>query len=157
MGIMRINQLLIFLLMAIFPLLSLAADAGSEFVPETTVRKTVNPDGKTVFSKSGFSDRKPVKKTPTEEAKPAVPKSTVPVVKIYYASWDPLSNKAIVFFRENHIVVQPFDIDLDPNAAAEKKKADPNFIGIPLVIINGNLIHGFNEKLYREALATTPQ
>jgi hypothetical protein len=74
-------------------------------------------------------------------------------VDIYYASWDPYSNKAIVFFRDNHIVVNAYDIDLDPEAAARKKKIDPNFAGMPLVIINGVVIRGVNEKQYRDALA----
>ena len=46
---MRINQLFIFLLMAIFPLLTQAATAGSEFVPETKVHKTVDSEGKVSF------------------------------------------------------------------------------------------------------------
>jgi glutaredoxin len=152
---MRINQPFIFLLMAIFPLLTHAVTAGSEFVPETTVHKTVNPDGKVSFSKSGFSDRKPVKKPTKEEV--VAPKSTVPKVDIYYASWDPYSNKAIVFFRENHIVVNAYDIDLDPDAAERKKRIAPDFIGMPLVIINGDVIRGVDEKRYRDALARPPQ
>jgi hypothetical protein len=155
---MRINfnQLFFFLLMAIFPLLTQAAPAGSEFVPETTIRKTVGSDGKPVYGKSAFSDKKPVKKSVTEEVK-APPKSTAPKVDIYYASWDPYSNKAILFFRENHVVVNAFDIDVDADAAARKKRIDPNFVGMPLVIINGDVIRGVDEKRYKEALARPPQ
>ena len=153
---MRINQLFIFLLMASFPLLTQAVTEGSEFVPETKVHKTVDSEGKVSFSKSGFSDKKPVKKPVKEEVKPP-PKSTAPKVDIYYASWDPYSNKAIVFFRENHVVVNAYDIDTDPEAAARKKKIDPNFVGMPLVIINGDVIRGVDEKRYRDALARPPQ
>lgn len=151
---MRINQIFVFLLMVIFPLLA-QATTGAEFVPESTIRKTVGADGKPVYGKSAFSDRKPVKK-PVEEVKVA-PKSTAPKVDIYYASWDPYSNKAILFFRENHIVVNAYDIDLDPEAATRKKRIDPNFIGLPLVIINGDVIRGVDEKRYRDALARPPQ
>jgi glutaredoxin len=78
-------------------------------------------------------------------------------VDIYYASWDTYSNKAIMFFRENHVVVNAYDIDLDPEAAARKKRIDPNFVGMPLVIINGDVIRGVDEKRYRDALAKPPQ
>ncbi len=148
---MRMNQTVIFLLAVIF---SLAAQAeSSSFVSETTVRKTVSADGKVIFSKSGFAERKPAKQaTPVEEVK-APSKPTAPKVDIYYASWDPYSNKAIIFFRENHVVVNAYDIDVDPEAAARKKRIDPAFIGIPLVIINGVTIRGVDEERYREALA----
>jgi hypothetical protein len=147
---MRINQIFISLLVIIF---SLVAEAKtSEFTPETTVHKSVDANGKVIFSKSGFSDKKPVKKPAVVEEAKVPPKPTAPKVDVYYASWDPYSNKAIVFFRENHIVINAYDIDLDPEAAARKKKIDPNFVGMPLVIINGYVIRGVDEKKYKEAL-----
>ncbi len=135
-----------FLLAVIF---SLVAQA-------TEVHKTVDSSGKVVFSQSVFSNKKPVKK-PVEEEVKAPPKSTAPKVDIYYASWDPYSNKAILFFRENHIVVNAYDIDADPEAAARKKRIDPSFVGMPLVIINGVVIRGVDEKKYHEALSIKPQ
>jgi hypothetical protein len=78
-------------------------------------------------------------------------------VDVYYASWDPYSNKAIVFFRDNHVVVNAYDIDLDAEAAARKKTIDPKFVGMPLVIINGVVIRGVDEKKYHEALALPPK
>jgi hypothetical protein len=154
MSIMRMNQTVIFFLAVIF---SLAAQAESPSTPETTVRKTVNADGKVIFSKSGFAERKSAKQaTPVEEVK-ALSKPTTPKVDIYYASWDPYSNKAIIFFRENHIVVNAYDIDLDSEAATRKKRIDPSFVGMPLVIINGVTIRGVDEEKYREALALPPR
>ena len=150
---MRINQTFILLLMVIF---SFVAQAESpSFVPDTTVKKTVNADGKVVYGNSGFDTKPRVKKPVAPEVK-APPKSTVPKVDIYYASWDPYSDKAIVFFRENHVVVNAYDIDLDHEAAERKKKLDPSFVGMPLVIINGIIIRGVDEKKYKEALATQP-
>lgn len=144
---------LFFLLAVTF---SLVAQAETSFTPDTTVRKTVDANGKVIFSKSGFAPAKPVKK-PTEIEIKTPPKSTLPKVDIYYASWDPYSNKAIVFFRENHIVVNAYDIDLDTEAAARKKRIDPNFVGMPLVIINDVVIRGVDEKKYRDALAIQPK
>lgn len=94
---------------------------------------------------------------PTPE--PIPPKPTAPKVDIYYASWDPYSDKAIRFFRDHHIVVNAFDIEFDHEAAARKKIIDPGFInGIPLVIINDGVpIRGVDEKKYREALRLPPQ
>lgn len=151
---MRHIKPLFFLLVVTFSFVALAETPS--FTPDTTVRKTVGADGKVIFSKSGFSTKKSVKKTTESEVK-TPPKSTLPKVDIYYASWDPYSNKAIVFFRENHVVVNAYDIDLDAEAAARKKKIDPNFVGMPLVIINGVVIRGVDEKKYREALAKPPQ
>lgn len=152
---MRHIKPLFFLLMVVFSFMVQAAEELG-FVPETNVRKTVDTDGKVKFSKSGFSPAKPVKKHTEPEVK-APPKITAPKVDIYYASWDPYSNKAILFFRENHIVVNAYDIDLDSEAAARKKRIDPSFGGMPLVIINGDVIRGVNEKRYQEALARPPQ
>ena len=143
--------LFVFWLAVIF--LPLAQAETSAFIPDVVVRKKVDESGKVTFSKSGFSDKKPVKKQPVvvEEVKVA-PAIAVPKVEMYYAAWDPYSNKAIVFFRENHVVVNAYDIDLDPEAAARKKKIDPSFVGMPLVIINGVVIRGVDEKKYKEAL-----
>lgn len=149
---MRINQLFIFSLAIIF---SLAAEAvTSEFTPETTVHKKVE-GGKVIFSKSGFAE-KPAKKPVAEQEVKTPVKPTVPKVDVYYASWDPYSNKAIMFFRENHVVINAYDIDLDPEAAARKKRIDPAFVGMPLVIINGVVIRGVDEKKYKEALDLKP-
>ena len=149
---MRHSKLLTLILLftVIVPMLSQA-----ERDKITDVRKTVDGSGKVIFSNSGFSNKKPSKKS-TEEVVKVPPKSTAPKVDLYYASWDPYSNKAIMFFRENHIVVNAYDIDVDPEAAARKKRIDPNFIGLPLVIINGITIRGVDEKKYRDALATKP-
>lgn len=148
---MRYIKPLFFLLAVIF---SLATQAESD--KATAVRKTVDSNGKTVYSQSGFSNKKTDRK-PVEEEVKTPPKSTAPKVDIYYASWDPYSNKAILFFRENHVVVNAYDIDVDPEAAARKKRIDPNFVGMPLVIINGVVIRGVDEKKYHDALLIKPQ
>jgi len=150
---MRMNQTVILLLAVIF---SLAAQAESSFSPETTVRKSVDAGGKVVYGKSGFAQA-PVRKPKQVEEIKVPPKSTAPKVEVYYASWDPYSNKAIVFFRDNHIVVNAYDIDLDAEAAARKKTIDPKFTGMPLVVINGVIIRGVDEKKYQEALAQPPK
>lgn len=149
---MRIIQSSIFVLAVIFSLVVQAEK--SQFTPETVIKKSVE-NGKVIYGKSGFSDKKIVKKTVDQTVK-AVPKITTPKVDIYYAAWDPYSNKAIEFFRVHHVVVNAYDIDLDPAAAARKKIIDPEFVGMPLVIINGVVIRGVNEQKYEDALKLTP-
>lgn len=75
-----------------------------------------------------------------------------PQVEVYYAAWDPNSNQALKFFQDNHIVVNAYDIEMDADAAMRKKQLAPDFMGIPLVIINGIKIRGVDEQKYQDAL-----
>lgn len=135
---------------ALLLLSNLVRAEKSDFDPEIIINKK-EVDGKVIYSKSGFKSKKA--KTKEEEKKPDTTiKSGTPTVDLYYASWDPYSNKAREFFRENHIVVNAYDVDLDPQAAARKKQLDPNFVGLPLVVINGVIIRGVDERKYKEAL-----
>lgn len=154
---MRVNQIIISLLAVV--LFAQFAQAGEpSFSPKTAIRKSVDADGRVIFSKSGFDNSSRRNKPKViETVKPVPAKPTAPKVDIYYAGWDPYSNKAILFFRDNHIVVNAYDIDLDAEAAARKKKIDPAFVGMPLVIINGIVIRGVDEKKYQEALDTIPK
>lgn len=146
---MRHIKLLSFLLIVIFSMLAQAkSNKANDFC------KVVEPNGKIIFKECSYSKAKPKESTPNSAQ--TTPKSTAPKVDIYYASWDPHSNKAILFFRENHIVVNAYDIDLDAEAAARKKRIDPEFVGMPLVIINGITIRGVDEQKYRDALSTKP-
>ena len=154
---MKNTNLILFVLALFF---SLVAVAEVFILPdETGIHKWIDDEGKAHFSKSDFAKSKRKTSKPelgknsadTEEnfltAKPVKPK-----VEVYYASWDPLSEKAIEFFRNNHIVVNAYDIEVDADAAKRKKELDPAFIGIPLVVINGVIIRGVNEDQYNEAL-----
>jgi hypothetical protein len=146
---MRYIKLLFFLLAVVFSIVAQADSKASDFC------KVTDANGKVTFKKCIYRKSKP--KTPEPTSTPPSSKPAAPKVDIYYASWDPNSNKAILFFREKHIVVNAFDIEHDPEAAARKKRIDPNFVGMPLVIINGVVIRGVDEKKYREALAIKPQ
>lgn len=146
---MRIIPIILFLLTLTMSTLAIAEK--SDFDPDVNIRKK-EENGKVIFSKSGFANKKstkqhtPVVVTPTP--------SDNPTVELYYASWDPYSNKAIEYFRAKRIVVNAYDVDQDPKAAARKREIDPDFVGLPLVVINGIVIRGVDEKKYQEALAT---
>ena len=148
MNVMRIITIILYSLLFSVST-TVIAGGKSDFDPDVTIRKR-EENGKVIFSKSGFAEKKTKTITPQPEVKK--PRTSAPTVDVYYASWDPYSNKALDYFRENRIVVNMYDIEKDPEAAARKKRIDPNFVGLPLVIINDVVIRGVDEKKYKEAL-----
>lgn len=79
--------------------------------------------------------------------------ATVPQVDLYVTGWCPYCKKAMAFLRKNNIAFNAHDIEQDLDAAARKKELDPDYSGIPLAVINGVTIRGFDEGTYQEALA----
>lgn len=79
--------------------------------------------------------------------------AATPQVDLYITSWCPYCKKAMAFLRENNIAFNTYDIEQDIEAAARKKTLDPGYSGIPLAIINGTVIRGFNTSAYQTALA----
>jgi glutaredoxin len=73
-------------------------------------------------------------------------------VDLYVTSWCPYCKKAIAFMRENNIPYKAYDIEEDSNAAIRKKALDPDYSGIPLAVIYGKSIRGFDEDAYKQAL-----
>ena len=62
----------------------------------------------------------------------------------------------MVFLRDNNIAFNAYDIEQDFDAANRKEKLAPDYSGIPLAVINGTIIRGFNEGKYRKALMKKP-
>jgi len=87
--------------------------------------------------------------TPTEDKH----QTAAPQVDLYVTRWCPYCKKAIAFLRKNHIPFNTYDIEQDVNAAARKKALAPGYSGIPLAVINGATIRGFDEGSYQQALA----
>lgn len=85
--------------------------------------------------------------------KPAAKTAATPKVDLYITKWCPYCKKALAFLRENDIAFTAFDIEQDLVAAARKKAIDPGYSGIPLAVINGAVIRGFDEDTYQQALA----
>ncbi|NOR69714.1 MAG: DUF4124 domain-containing protein [Methylomarinum sp.] len=81
------------------------------------------------------------KKTPTK-----------PVVDIYITSWCPYCKKAMAYLRSKNIAFNSYDIEKDSLAKAKKQQLDPNYSGIPLTVINGQLLKGFSESRFELAL-----
>lgn len=80
-------------------------------------------------------------------------KAVAPHVDLYITSWCPYCKKAIIFLRSNSIAFNEYDIERDFDAADRKAKLAPDYSGVPLAVINGAIIRGFNESNYRKALA----
>jgi glutaredoxin len=85
--------------------------------------------------------------------KPATKTATTPKVDIYITKWCPYCKKAMAFLRKNDIAFTAYDIEQDQIAAARKKAIDPGYSGIPLAVINGTVIRGFDADTYQQALA----
>lgn len=72
-------------------------------------------------------------------------------VELYVTSWCPYCRKAENFFAARNIKVRIYDIEKDREAQRRKTKLDGRK-GVPLAVINGEVIYGYSEKLYLEAL-----
>lgn len=73
-------------------------------------------------------------------------------VDIYVTSWCPYCRKAIAYLDANGMPYNKYDIEEDWEAAARKKEIAPDYSGIPLAVINGKIIKGFNKKKYSAAI-----
>lgn len=79
----------------------------------------------------------------------------VPKVELYVTSWCSYCKKAENFFRTQGIPFTTYDIEKDSSAARRKEQLDSSG-GVPLVIINGQKIHGFSPAAFQEALKKKP-
>jgi len=74
-----------------------------------------------------------------------------PRVELYVTSWCPYCLKAINFFRARGIEPAIYNIERDPEAAQRKQRLDPRR-GVPLAVIDGQVIYGFAPRSYETAL-----
>ena len=99
----------------------------------------------------------PVKTPPArkESAPASNPGAAVPQVELYVTSWCPYCKQAENFFRSQGIPYTAYDIEKDSSAARRKEQLDSSR-GVPLTIINGQIIRGYSVDAYREALKKKP-
>lgn len=100
---------------------------------------------------------RPSVKTPPASAESAAnkPDAVVPQVELYVTSWCPYCKQAENFFRSQGIPYTAYDIEKDSSAARRKEQLDSSR-GVPLAIINGQMIRGYSAEAYREALKKKP-
>lgn len=131
---------------------------------QAEVYKWVDSEGKTHFTDAKPADAAAAQKIdlveeslpPPHQAQASTqPQKTVvaPQVDLYVTSWCPYCKKAIAFLQSNDIAFNVYDIEQDPAAAERKRALDPDYAGIPLAVINGVQIQGFDVEEYSQALA----
>lgn len=147
--------------MTINPSLILLFALPVAFPVHAEIYKWTDANGKSHFSESKPANPVSVENRNELEVKSQQPTLTdntaqavvTPQVDIYITSWCPYCKKAMAFLRKNNIAFNAYDIEQDTNAATRKNEIDPDYSGIPLAVINGVTIRGFDEETYQEALA----
>ena len=95
---------------------------------------------------------KPLVPLPSPSAEPA-PEYEEAEVELYTTSWCGYCRQAREFFHLRGIRFTEYDIEVDEEAARRKQEIDPR-PGIPLAVINGQVILGFSKTAYEQALAS---
>jgi len=76
-------------------------------------------------------------------------------VELYTTRWCGFCRKAKAFFRKRGISYTEYDVEEDRAAARRKERLSPGG-GVPVAVINGTVIRGFNARAYARALAKKP-
>ena len=119
------------------------ADGNSHYIGSET------DDSLSIENRTGLEAKSPQSISPNNNNKN---KAAPPHVDLYVTSWCPYCKKAIIFLRNNNIAFNEYDIEQDFDAADRKEKLASDYSGVPLAVINGVIIRGFNETDYRKAL-----
>jgi glutaredoxin len=125
---------------------------------QAEIYKWVDGDGGVHFTSSKPAgavapDRVQVIETQASPPVPGGAAQASPQVDLYITSWCPYCKKAMAFLRGNNIAFDAYDIEEDAAAAERKRELDPAYSGVPLAVINGVKIRGFDEGEFKAALA----
>ena len=72
-------------------------------------------------------------------------------VELYVTSWCGYCKQAKKFLDQRGITYQIYDVEKDAAAAKRKNEIAPHS-GVPLAVIDGNIIRGWSKSLYQELL-----
>ena len=75
-----------------------------------------------------------------------------PTVTIYSTPTCPYCHTAKDFFKENHIKYKDIDVSRDQKAAEEMIEKSGQ-MGVPVIVIDGKVIVGFDRNAIKKALA----
>jgi len=70
-----------------------------------------------------------------------------PKVELYVTSWCRYSRQAQAYFKTKRVPFTVYDIEKDPDARRRQKEINPTG-SVPTVVINGNVIRGYNAEKY---------
>ena len=122
------------------------------------IYKCTTPVGKTVYSEKPCTANH-ISAIITPELPPPNTGDTAstttyssPDVDIYITSWCPYCKQAMAYLDSQGIFYNKYDIEYDADAAARKRKLAPGYSGVPLTVINGQIISGFSENRFEQAL-----
>ncbi len=72
-------------------------------------------------------------------------------VVVYSADWCPWCKRAKEFLKKHGVLFEEKNVEMDPEAEAEVVKKSGQ-TGIPVIIVNGEVVVGFDEPRLRELL-----
>jgi glutaredoxin len=70
-----------------------------------------------------------------------------PKVELYVTSWCRYSQQAQAYFKTKGVPFTVYDIEKDPNARRRQMEINPTG-KVPTVVINGNVIRGYNAEKF---------
>ena len=118
------------------------------------IYKCKTASGQTIYSSKkceGSSSVLSLKKEKTVE-QTLNKELTKPSVDIYITSWCPYCKKAMAYLRSNNIPFNSYNIENDADAKSRKQKIAPGYAGVPLTVINGQILKGFSSSRFDKAL-----
>ena len=71
---------------------------------------------------------------------------------LYGTEWCSYCARTRKFFRQNNIPFREYDIEKSSEGNAQYEQLGGN--GVPVVLINNQVIHGYDENAWRDALST---
>jgi mycoredoxin len=71
---------------------------------------------------------------------------------LYATEWCSYCERTRKFFNERHISFREYDIEKSAEGEAQYEKLGGN--GVPVIVINDKVIHGFDESALNDALST---
>jgi glutaredoxin len=77
-------------------------------------------------------------------------------VELYTTSWCSYCRRAREFFRSRSIAFTEYDVEKDREAAVHKHDLS-GWSGVPVAVINGQVIRGFSKSMYQKALKPSAQ
>ena len=130
------------------------SDMPPQKVGSTTV-ETLPTSPKAAHTLPSFPSEVQENSRPTKPLSPAAePRERHEVaatVDLYVTSWCGYCRKAREFLRARGVPFTEYDIEQDADAARRKQEIDPR-PGVPLAVINGQVILGFSASTYERAL-----
>lgn len=106
---------------------------------------------------NGYRPNAPAQNTPVQATPPTAAAAKAEVV-LYTTSWCPYCKKARAYLKEKGIAFVDYDVEKDSAAARRKAELDSKSggTGVPLALINGQMVRGFAPEIYDRALARRP-